>query len=157
MHERPRPAKWASDSRMHALEPEPVDLAHREHLRLELADQLPLAGVEGADADERDAARLDRRERPGVAREARRRRARAPRRAASRGRCRWASSSGVLRSPCASIHSTPPGPCTPRHPAERPDRDRVVAAEHERDAPPVDRVERARDAIRSQVALTSGR
>ena len=40
--------------------------------------------------------------------------------------------SGVLRSPCASIHSAPPGAVHLRHAAERADRDRVVAAEHER-------------------------
>jgi len=32
-----------------------VDLAHREDAHLELADQLALAGIERADADERSA------------------------------------------------------------------------------------------------------
>ena len=41
--------------------------------------------------------------------------------------------SGVLMSECASIQSTPPGAVHRREPAERPERDRVVAAEDERD------------------------
>ena len=41
--------------------------------------------------------------------------------------------SGVLRSPWASIQITPPGcPAAAARPGERADRDRVVAAEHER-------------------------
>ena len=40
--------------------------------------------------------------------------------------------SGVFRSPCASSQSTPPTPRARREPAERPQRDGVVAAEHER-------------------------
>ena len=40
--------------------------------------------------------------------------------------------SGVFRSPCASIQSTPPTPVRAREAAERAERDRVVAAEHER-------------------------
>ena len=36
------------------LDAEPVDLAHREHLRVEPLKQLPLALVERADADERE-------------------------------------------------------------------------------------------------------
>ncbi len=40
--------------------------------------------------------------------------------------------SGVLRSPCASIQSTPPDPVLAREAAERAERDGVVAAEHER-------------------------
>ena len=40
--------------------------------------------------------------------------------------------SGRLRSPWASIQSTPPGPVRTRETAERAERNRVVAAEHER-------------------------
>ena len=40
--------------------------------------------------------------------------------------------SGVLMSECASIQSTPPGPCADARPAECPQRDRVVASEDER-------------------------
>src|SRR2546426_10357359 len=38
------------------LHPEPVDVAHREHLRVELAEQRALALVQRADADEGDPA-----------------------------------------------------------------------------------------------------
>ena len=73
-----------------ALDAEPVDLAHREDAHVELADQLALARVERADADERGARRPTgsgrRRSRTPV------RRRRAPRRAACRARCRSARS-----------------------------------------------------------------
>src|SRR3954447_19327578 len=46
------------------LDPEAVDLAHRPDLRVELLEQLALSLVERAHADERDPARLDRRQRP---------------------------------------------------------------------------------------------
>ena len=56
--------------------------------------------------------------------------------------------SGVLRSPCASIHSVAAGAVHLRHAAERADRDRVVAAEHERDRPAAARVlDQRRDAL----------
>ena len=37
----------------HALEPEPVDVAHRRHVGVQAAEHVPLAVVERADADER--------------------------------------------------------------------------------------------------------
>ena len=74
------------------LEPAPVDLAHRGDGEAELADELLLAGVERADADERDALGVERRA-------AARRRSvkpsgddRAPRPAACRARCRSVTS-----------------------------------------------------------------
>ena len=36
---------------------------------------------------------------------------------------------------CASIQSTPPGPCTDARPTERPERDGVVATENDRSRP----------------------
>ena len=86
------PAACASASRRHGSTPDPVDLAHREDLRVELRQELPLAVVERANADERELARVDRRQRPAVARERVARPSRARRRAPSRGRCRSATS-----------------------------------------------------------------
>ena len=64
--------------------------------------------------------------------------------------------SGVFRSPCASNQSTPPGPWTRGQPAERAERDRVVAAEHERRPALADAPRATRAAIRSQVCLDLG-
>jgi hypothetical protein len=41
------------------LDAEPIDVAHREHGRVQLAEQPALAVVERADADECDPARVD--------------------------------------------------------------------------------------------------
>ena len=82
--------------------------------------ELALALVERAHADERELARP----RPPAASSRRsanaRRPARAPQRAPSRARFRSASVSGVLRSPCASIQMTPPGPCAAAIPTSEP-------------------------------------
>ena len=102
------------------LDPDPVDLAHREHADTGVAKQPPLAVVELARADERDALRIDRRQRPRVALEAAARRGRAQQRAPSRARSRVGLVSGVLMSECASIQSTPPGPCTDARPPSVP-------------------------------------
>ena len=85
-----------------------------------------------AQSDERDAVRIDRRQRPVLALEAAR--PSSPIAAASGIPCTLplGEVSGVFRSPCASIQRTPPTPRAAREPAERSERDRVVAAEHER-------------------------
>ena len=97
---------------------------------VELPDQLALAGVERPDADERgtldataSATRRSRTPSPAT-----------PSAAASGIPCTLpvGEVSGRFRSPCASIQSTRAGAVRLRHPAERADRDRVVAAEHER-------------------------
>ena len=49
------------------LDADPVDLAHREDLRVELAQKGPLSVVERADTDERELAGLDRQQRPAIA------------------------------------------------------------------------------------------
>ena len=58
-------------------------------------------------------------------------------------------SPGVLRSPCASIQTTPPDPRTFAIPTERAERDRVVAAEDERQRPAAGRI---RDELGQPVA-----
>ena len=56
-----RGAGRVRDGLPHAgLDPDPIDLAHREDLRVERAQELPLPVVERADADERELPRLDR-------------------------------------------------------------------------------------------------
>src|SRR5579864_6259024 len=52
-----------------ALDADAVDVGHREDLRVDLLQQLPLALIERTYAEERQSARLDRRERPAFARE----------------------------------------------------------------------------------------
>ena len=73
------------------LDADSVDLAHREHLRVEPAEQLALAGVERADADERDATGLHRRQRPARRARTTDRRDRARRRAPFRAHSRSAT------------------------------------------------------------------
>ena len=94
------------------------------------ADQLALAGVERADADERRP--LDRRRRPRVALEARR--PPTPSAAASGIPCTLPRRRG-LGPVQVAVRVDPEhaaGAVRLRHPAERADRDRVVAAEDER-------------------------
>ena len=88
------------------------------------------------DADERDP--LADRPPAAATRRSRTRRRRRPSAAASGIPCTFPLGlvSGVLMSECASIQSTPPGPCTDGEAAERAERDRVVAAEHERQRAP---------------------
>ena len=75
-----------------AFDPDPVDLAHREHAHAGVAQQPPLAVVEETCPDERDSLGIHRRERPDVALESLARRDRVPPRAPSRGRSRSGSS-----------------------------------------------------------------
>ncbi len=92
------------------LDPDPVDVAHRVRLDPELADPLALLRVDRAEADERHARRLDGGQRPGIALRSGRPRSRALLRAASRGRCRSATSRVCSCREWASIQSTPPTP-----------------------------------------------
>ena len=55
----------------------------------------------------------------------------------------------MFRSPCASNQSTPPAPWIGGEPAERPERDRVVAAQDDRDGAFLGR---GRDATRNALA-----
>ena len=139
-----------------ALDADPVDLAHREHADARLAQEVLLGGVERADADERDARRVDGRQRsPSWVNDSPAR----PSAAASGIPCTLPDGlvSGVLRSPCASIQITPPG-CArgARETGERAERDRVVAAEHER-AGAVASDSATSAASRAQASRISGR
>ena len=116
-----------------ALEPVAVDVAHREHLRASSRRRISFALLRRASGRRRARARA--RATASARRRSRTLSPATPSAAASGIPCTLplGEVSGVLRSPCASIQSTPPAPCAARHPAERADRDRVVAAEHERD------------------------
>ena len=102
------------------LDPDAVDLAHREHLRVEPAEQLALARVERADTDESEMrpASTAGSVQPSSANAGPAR----PSAAASTMPCTFplGDDSGVLRSPCASIHTTPPGPCAAARPTSVP-------------------------------------
>ena len=112
------------------LDADPVDLAHREHPHSGLAQELPLAGVRLPQPEQRDASRIQRRQRPGVARErvagdAQRRRERHPVHVPTRARLgRVDVRMGV--DPEGSPDAVHAGEA-----AESSERDRVVAAENE--------------------------
>jgi len=132
------------DGLSHAgLDPDPVDLAHREDLRVELAQELPLSVVERADADQRELSRLDRRQRPAVALE---RIARQPERGSehhpvdvARRRGRRSVQVAVRVDPDDTARAADLG-----HPDEGAQRDRVVAAEDERQRSPFRRLHHQR-------------
>jgi len=114
------------------LDPDPVDLAHREDLRLQRPQELTLALVERADPHEREPPRLDRRKRPAGTREV------AATQAERRGEHHAVDIPARRRLRRVQIavrvepeHSA--GPVRARHPDERAERDGVVAAEHERE------------------------
>ena len=127
-----RPVQERQRLAKRALDAVPVDLAHREDPEVEVADQLALAVVERADADERRP--LDGRRRPGGALELRAG-------DAEGGRERHAVDVPARRGLGAvqvAVRIEPEhaaGPGRRRHPADRPDRDRVIAAEDQRDEP----------------------
>ena len=113
------------------LDPDPVDVAHRVRADAELANPLALALVERPQADERDAARVDRRQRPHVAREAA---VRETERGGERHPVHVAGGGGLGRVQVA-VRVEPEHAADAagaREPAERSQRDGVVAAEHER-------------------------
>ena len=120
-----------------ALETVAVDVAHREHLHPEPPDQFSLRRVERAHTDECDP--LERRRRPGLAREhvaggAERGGERHPVHVAG-GRALGQVEIAVRVDPQHSARAV-----HVRHPAERADRDRVVATQHERHEPAATRV-----------------
>ena len=116
------------------LDPEPVDVAHREHGRVQLVQQRPFPVVEGADPDERDAAGIDRRERqirtveggPGEAH--RRRQHHAVDVPAGAGL-------GTVEVAVRVDPDHPAGLSCSGKAAQRPQCDRVIAAQHEWKAP----------------------
>ena len=116
------------------LDPDPVDVAHRVRADAELSNPLALAHVERPQPDECDAARLDRRQGPHLAREAavreaERRGERHPVHVAGRrGLGRVQVAVRVEPEHAADAAGT-------REPAERSERDGVVATEHERQRP----------------------
>ena len=118
-----------------ALDPDPVDVAHREHADVGLPEERSLARVERADADERDPGRVERGKGEPVVREPLRRSAE---RAAERhpvhvpGRARLGRVEVAVR---VDPDHAARLPRRGRETGERPERDRVVAAEHERAAP----------------------
>jgi hypothetical protein len=114
------------------LDADPVDLAHREDLRVELAEQLPLAVVERADADERELPRLHRRQLPAVAPE---RLPAEPERGCQHHPVHVAGRRGVGRVQVAVCvdPDDAAGTAHLRHPDERAERDGMVAAEDERE------------------------
>ena len=125
------PRAWSERLAHARLDPDPVDLAHREDLRVELLQQLALALVERAHADERELPGLDRRQLPvvvgeRVAGEAERRREHHAVHVSTRRR---------LGSVEVAVRVDPDDAARAvhrRHADERAERDRVVAAEHER-------------------------
>ena len=116
------------------LDAEAIDVAHREDKCVQPLEQLPLAVVEGADADQSHAARHNRRQVPAVsleplARQAQRGGKHHPVDVATRAR---------LRAVQVAVGVDPDHASRPVHavqPAERPERDRVVAAEDDRNRP----------------------
>ena len=145
----------SSDSRDRVLDPEPVDVAHREHGRVQLAEQRALAVVERADADERDPARVDRRDRHSRRRRTPARRGPSPPRAPSRGRSRSGSSRAGSGRRARRSRARRPGRRPRGEPAERAERDRVVAAEDERQPAPRRCAVATRSATRPQAARIS--
>ena len=115
-----------------------IDVLHREDVDAGVADDLLLALVEIADADEHGVlgrAPWARSRRCATAPPAR---GRAAPRAACRGRCRCRELAGVFMSPCASTQISPSGLSVAaqeiRGRRDRSRREAVVAAEHEREA-----------------------
>ncbi len=138
------------------LDSEPVDVAHREDARVELRQELPLAVVERADADQRHAARATAgSDQPSLGNRApaepERGREHHPVDVAARARLR-AVEVAVRVDPehaALAVH--------PREAAERPERDRVVAAQDERDRALRATASATRSAMRWQVSLICGR
>jgi len=128
MQER-RPGEEGERVAQDALDAEPVDLAHRVDAHVELLDQLALARVERADADERCPRHRRRRVETRLEDVAAH---------AERGGERHAvhvSCRGGARPVQVAVRVDPEGSAGTarlRHPTECPHRDRVVAAEHER-------------------------
>src|SRR5438034_7430104 len=116
------------------LDAETVDVAHREDARVELLQQLALALVERADADERDAARHERGQLPAVALEP-------LSRTAQRGGQDHPvdiSARARLRAVQVAVRVEPEDAARAVDAAQAPERaqrDRVVAAEDDRDRP----------------------
>ena len=115
------------------LDPDPVDVAHREDADVRLAQERSLGGVERADADERDARGVERRECEPLVREP-------LRRLAERGRERHpvhVARRARLRRVEVAVRVDPDHAARlargRRESGKRPDRDRMVAAEHERE------------------------
>ena len=135
-------------------EPAPVDLAHREDAQTEprMSSRSPASSDRTPTSD--DAAGSSDGQGPGVAREAVRD---PPERRRQRHAVDVAARvvSGVFRSPCASSQSAAPGPWTDAMPAERAERDGVVAAEHEREVRPRRLRVATRAATPSQVSMIS--
>ena len=134
------------------LDAAPIELAHRVDADAALAHERALALVEGAHADEDDPLRVERRQRPRVAREslgiaAERRRQRHPVHVSTRARL------GRVQVAVRVQPEHPARTVDRGEAAERPERDRVVAAEDDRRPPLPDRPgDRARRS-RSQVSL----
>ena len=130
---KPAPRACSSASRMHALDSDPVDLAHREHRGVELLREL--RSPSSSERTPRSASVPGRRgQRPVVVGE---RAAGEPERRREHHAVHVAArrSLGRVQVAVRVDPETPPGPCTPAMPAERAQRDRVVAAEDERKLP----------------------
>ena len=127
----PRPGDPVERLAHRPLDSDAVDLAHREDPHARLAEQLPLAVVELSEPEQRDAPRIDRGERPGVARE---RLAGEPERSRERHPVHVSARARLGRVD-VGVRVDPEHAARPVHrrePTERPERDRVVAAEDER-------------------------
>jgi CheY-like chemotaxis protein len=112
----------------------PVEIAHRHDVRVEPGQQLPLARIQRAHAHERHPRRLDRGQPIRVALElgageAHRRGQRHPVDVAARRRL------GAVHVSVRVEPQHPAGPTGASQPAERAERDGVVAAEHQRQVP----------------------
>jgi hypothetical protein len=114
------------------LDTHPVNVAHREDKRLELREQVPLAGVERSDAHQRDALRLDSGECVGLALEL------SPGEGEG-GRERHpvdVPARRGLRAVEVAVRIEPEHAARargPREPAQSSERDGMVASEHERE------------------------
>ena len=116
----------------HLLEPEPIDVAHRVDLHPELADELSLGLVKRAGSDDDDTARLNHRQRPLRALETAARQPQCggehhPVHVPARARL------GAIE---IAVGVDVENAARPVHRGQRPqraERDRVVAAEHERE------------------------
>ena len=114
----------------HGLDPEPVDIAHRVHARVELGEQVALPVVELAHTYERDAGRIDRGQLKSLTFELG---AREPERDGQRHSVDVSGRRGLgtVEVAVRVEPEDPAGPLCAREPAERSERDGVVAAEHE--------------------------
>ena len=151
---KPGPAIWVSDSLIARSILDSVDVTI-VYARIPSSRIRSRSRVDRAEADERDARRLHGRERPCIALESAVR-TRAWRRAASRARSRSATSPAYSCRCARQSRARRRRLVLPREPSERAERDRVVAAEDERQRVLLEReADEPRD--RPHAALISGR